>query len=423
MKKAVGYGRKTVTVYLRDLSDDLQGEIRHLSTHMALLWNYAIDFCEEEIAKGDEGQMITPITLIYWLSKVRKGKPLVLQFPESEVLHEVAFGDFSSDLSREVLKMLSGAYQSFFKLSKKGDRMAHRPGKKKLGWFQTLAWSNFSLKERDGAVHFVLPACTGNRLWLPLDRYGLRETEGREIKHVKLSRLRHEPGFKLDITYAYDLPVLTTHPRLMRAIDLGAGDTAICDSTGHFSIIPMRRPDKHWTPQIASVSSRAENSIRGSGRWKRRMKARRIMAEKSGNQLLDFQKKLAYVLLDVRKQADGTLKRGEVDVIVVGEAKVRMGLAKSRGTPDQHRGAQNTGYLDRMITLLEQKCLELGIYFIKLPDPLRQGSGSDPNTKTAAAEALLQQGCERFGITMPRSFVRRKFIVPQGRGQSPKKKD
>jgi hypothetical protein len=415
MKKEVDYARKAVKTTLRNLSLETETQILLLSALAGEVWNLAWEKCEywlsTETPEGEK-KAITAFSLNYWLTEARKNeaRSLLLNDPNN-----ITLSDLSTDMCREVLRKLAGSYQSFFDLKKKKDWRARTPQQHKSGDFQTLSWSSVRLSKDKQS--FIVPAMKGERLHIPLDEYLIREIveKDRKVKHLTISRPKDldAKGYVLSIVYAYDKPILSERPKMARAIDLGAGDVAVCDSTGQASIIPMRRPDKFWMKRIIELEPRIKSAVKGSRRHTKRSKARRKMHGKHRDQKIDYQRKLAHALVTT----------GDADVIIIGEAKVRLGLAKSSGTNKQHWGSQNTGYLDRLATYIEQKCVEYGKHFVKLKDPARQGDPRDPKMKLGSAKVLLREGCERFKIDVPDgAFTLRKFAVRQGKGTSPRQK-
>lgn len=416
-KKKVEYSRKTVTTLLRDLPADVSAEIHKAGICAALIWNLAFDQCEYWLGlpKGDANRKaLTPFSMNYWLPTVAD---TLITLPSGE---QMRAGELSSSLRREVCRMLAGSWQSYFELSKKKDKEARPPRKKGEGWFQTMAWPNPKIKTKNGTSCFVLPVAKGWKLEIPFDRRLTSALEGKEIKEVKVSRVRRgqseEFCYKLSVVYAYYPPKPTETPTLMRAVDLGAGDMAVCDSTGVSYLVPMRRPDKFWMKQIGDLEKRVESCKKGSRAWKRRMKARQRMHNKSGDQKTDFQRKLALSLIAKKVRGDdGNVVKWErtCDIIVIGESKVRLGLAKSdKGVAKQHFGVQNTGYMDRLTRFIEEKATEFGVLVVKAPDPPRSGDLTDKTQKLGASMLLLRKACKEYGVPVHEGVFNLKSRLP-----------
>ncbi len=416
-KKQVDYSRKTVTTLLRDLSAELDAEIQKAGMLAGLIWNLAFDQCEHwlSLPKGDPNKKaLTPFSLNYWLPTVAD---TVITLPSGE---EMTTGTLSSYMRREVCRMLAGAWQSYFELSKKKDKEARAPRKKQEGWFQTMAWPNPVIKTENGTSRLVLPVAKGWKLEIPFDRHLTKSLGGKEIKEVKVSRVRRgqseEFCYKVSVICAYYPPKPTETPTVMRAVDLGAGDMAVCDSTGVSYLVPMRRPDKFWMRQISDVEKRVEACKKGSRAWKRRMEARQRMHNKSGDQKADFQRRLALSLV-AQKVRDGNGKvigfEKTCDIIVIGESRVRLGLAQSKkGVAKQHYGAQNTGYLDRLTCFIEEKATEFGVLVVKMPDPARTGSLADKMQKLGAATLLLRKAGKEYGVPVHEGIFALKSRFP-----------
>lgn len=385
-----------------------QGSLLSLSRVLVHLWNMALNQSHDwlaqnkNVAEGEKKISITPITFNFWLTRV---KETVFTLEDGS---QAALKDVSVDLSRQVLKQLAGAWQSYFELRKKGDTEARPPAPKKEQWFQTMAWSSFKVS----GDTIIVPGYQKNRIVLKLGKYLTTEIEGKEVCYITLYRNRFSGEFNVSVVVATPAPQQIENPKVIRAIDLGAGDIAVSDSSGQEYLIPARRPDKHWMPLIAQVEQRADRCVKGSRAYNRRMNARRTMHEKSGNQKNSYQRKLARALFS-----------GGVEAIVIGKSKTRLGLAQSEsGTSDQHYGAQNTGYLFRQLLYIKEKAKEWGIPVIEVPDPQRKGELDDAQNKFFASRELLALGCKRFGLDVPNSYIKKQFIFNQGKGGRKEKK-
>jgi hypothetical protein len=341
---------------------------------------------------------ISAIGLNYWLIAVRSTATITLESGEIIALKRV-----NNDLCREVLKKLAGSYSSFFKLKKKKDKRARKPGQKQEDWFQTMSWSTATFNENSILVSGIDRA----RIEIPLDEYLQEKVKGKKIVHATLSKNR-DGIFELSIVAASELPALIENPKLFRAIDLGAGDIAVSDSDGSQYLIPVRRPDKFWMPNIMSVEKRQEACTETSRLSKRLANFRKYMHERSGEQKKSFQRKLARALFEDKS----------VECIVIGKGQTRLGLAQSKdGTAKQHYGAQNTGYLFRQFLFLKEKAEERGISVIESPDPKRKGN-LRPKNKFFASRELLRHALRARGLPMPKEFTLKEFYFDQGQGVS-----
>ncbi len=373
------------------LSPQVEKTVRQLSSAMIYLWNSAVGEAEKWLEKKEKS--ITAYSFNYWLTDMRK-KSITLK--DGTIL---ALGDISSDMEREVLRKLAGSYQSFFQLKKNKDARARKPGLKDEHWFQTLSWSSFSIS--DGVLY--APGCQKERIEIPLGDYLREKIQGKETIHATLAFCRDRGTFELSIVVASPLPPAIENPLFFRAIDLGAGDVAVTDSDGSEFLIPSRRSDKFWRKQVRRIEARTRLRKKHSRGWKRLMKARRTIFNKSGDQHISYQRKLAHALVEKK-----------VECIIVGKPHTRLGLAKStEGTADQHWGAQNTGYMFRLFLYIKEKAEERGVRVIEFPDPARQGALCDPVSKFMASRALLTKGLESTGIPNPTSFTQRSFLFKQ----------
>jgi hypothetical protein len=118
-----------------------------------------------------------------------------------------------------------------------------------------------------------------------------------------------------------------------------------------------------------------------------------------------------------------SLVEEKIHCIVIGKPKTRIGLSQSEsGTPDQHYGVQNTGYMFRLLLFIREKCTERGVRFIDYADPQRKGEVDDPESKLYASRDLLAQGLIGSSTPMPTEFKRKHFRYEQvGKGNPTKK--
>lgn len=363
--------------------------ILFLSSTMIHLWNQAI--VEAERWLDTKERRVSAYSFNYWLTSKRK---------ESITLNNgttIALSDISVDLEREVLRKLAGSYQSYFNLKKNKDARARKPRSKEEEWFQTLSWSSFAIS----AGVLYLPGYQNERIALEVDDYLSKCIEGKETVQATLSRTR-DGDFTLSLVIAYPRPPIKEEPEFFRAIDLGAGDIAVSDSDGVEFLIPARRPDKHWRRKVRQIEARVEERVKGSRGYTRLMKARRTVFERSLHQHTSYQRKLAHALCELK-----------VECIIIGKPHTRLGLSKSEGAPDQHWGAQNTGYLFRQLLYIKEKAAERGIKLLEFSDPHREGKLENPQNKFAASRKLLAKGLEKRTLTMPASFTKRHFHFKQ----------
>jgi transposase len=393
-----------------NLSPAVQGELVFLSMLMTHLWNIGCDQVKvwKEMEKEDPRKKpLTAFSFNTWISEIKEDTTFQLNGP----YHAIPMSMISVDLMRQLFVKLVGSWQSFFALRKNGDTEALPPREQKEYHFLALSWSSFSLKRDElGRTCLVLPGIRDRRIWIPIDgrrnRYLRKGLQGKDIKYVTISRT--SKGFKLNVIVAtpQKKPKSLSEVEFVRAVDLGAGDIAVADSNRFEYLIPARRPDKYWRKKIKQVEKATGKCAKGSRRYRRLMKARQIMHAKSREQHKDFQRKLAHSLVP----PEG------VDLIIIGKSRNRLGLARStKGTADQHWGAQNTGFLFQQLLFIKEKAQERGVRVIELDDPPRQGAIFDKEVKLIAARALLRQGVKKTMAQYPTSdiFCREKFKFVQ----------
>ncbi len=363
---------------------------------MVHLWNMGLEESQRWMhpdTPTTEKKSITSISFNFWLTEKAREKAVTLEDGTNVPLDTV-----SSILSREVLQKLAGSWSSYFELKKKNDHRARPPRVMTENRFQALSWTQVSVK----GDSVLLPGADGNRLEIILPVYLQKQTEGKEVTQVTLSQ--REGIFYLNLVVVTPLPAKVQNPTFFRAIDLGAGALAVSDSDGSEFLIPARRPDKYWMPKIAEVEARQQGVNRESNRGKRLAKARRAMHNISHAQKNSHQRKLANALVEEK-----------VHCIVIGKGRTRLGLAQSTdGTANQHYGAQNTGYLFRLLRYIKEKAAERGVWVVELPDPKRKGHSGDVQSKFLASRELLAREMERRGVKMPQQFKRKKFAFFQG---------
>lgn len=412
--KVIGKLRKSYKAKV-NLPEDAAKQVRFLSRAMVCLWNKGIGEAElwleenrerkerirynsealgglpaevKRIFYNDKCHRLSAYAFNYWLTKAR-GESITLK-DGTEVKLDAA----SVDMEREVLRKLAGSYKSFFKLKKQNkDARARAPGPKEEHWFQTLSWSSFSIA--DGVLY--APGYDRKRIEIPLGEYLRKCIQGKEVAQATLA-YRGE-AFELSVVTTSPLPPQIERPKFFRAIDLGAGDVAVTDSDGTEFLIPSRRSDKYWRKQVRHIEARTRLRKKASRGYERLMKARRAVFSKSMDQHVSYQRKLAHALLEEK-----------VECFVIGKPKTRLGLAKTEeGTPDQHWGAQNTGYLFRLLRFIKEKAEERGVRVLEFEDPRRRGSMDVAENKFHASRALLAKGLEETALHMPRSFSQKHF--------------
>jgi hypothetical protein len=387
--------RKTFGQKVVPRPEDVE-KLSRVNAILVKLWNMAIEQCntwlnmsKSIIYPGTENSLrllgfpiemnnperksITPISLNFWLTPQRK--------------NDADINSVSIVLAREMLRRLAGGFGSYFELKKKGDASARPPQQKNPdASFITLTWTQGSFSINDG----ILSATIGGRQRVIF-------TLGEYIQ-CKLKELPSE-AFVAQVTvsmrdgeywanFVCNIPKTeASKPKGVLAIDLGPGNIAISTSTGKEYLIHARRPDKRWRKEIFSVEARVAQCTKGSRAFRRRMKARRIMHNKSLRQHTDHQRKVAHWIIQ------------QGMTVVVGKMRTRLGLAQSSGTSDQHWGVQNTGYAFRLLIFIKEKATEHGLSVIELPDPRRKGDKCDPCSKLKASRELLKQGCEKLKLS------------------------
>ena len=391
-------------------------QLTTLSYAMVHLWNIACDQAKiwlehnQKASAKEERVNISAFSFNMWLTGVRAEKSVTLR--NGEILQ---FSAISSDCEREVLRKLAGSYQSFFELKKKKDQRAREPRPQNPDTFMTLSWSSFAIK--NGIL--LVPGIHGERIAIPLRTvrpdgnpanpgdHLERNIAGKKVAHATLT-LR-EGRFQLNLITTGDLPKVIEHPRFFRAIDLGAGDIAVTDSDGSEFLIPTRRTDKYWMDQIAVIEGRQRLRTKGSRGFKRLASGRKKIHDIAGKQRTSHQRKVADAITEKK-----------VECIILGKPRTRLGLSQSAsGTPDQHYGVQNTGYMFRLLLFIKEKAEERGIPVIELPDPPRMGNLDDAQNKFFASRSLLEQGMQNSRLPIPTKFVQKKFHIDFGKGQPP----
>lgn len=343
--------------------------LSRINVILVQLWNMAVEQCNNWLSMPKSigspmKRSITPFSLNFWLTPVRKSNPDIKSVPII--------------LAREMLRRLAGGFSSYFELKKKNDSRARPPQRKDVEKsFITLTWIQGSFSIEGGVLSASIGS--GQKVLFTLGEY----IQGRlkdlpPEAYVAQVTVSMRDG-KFWANFVCNIPkVEAKNPRHALAIDLGSGDIAITASEGSEYSIPTRRPDKRWRRQIASVEDRIKRCTKGSRSYKRRMGARRIMHNKSLHQHTDHQRKVANLIAGLGM------------TIIVGKMRTRLGLAKSSGTPDQHWGVQNTGYAFRLLLFIKEKALEQGLPVIELPDPRRSGKLEDRRSKFQASRRLLQ---------------------------------
>lgn len=400
-----------------------------------IIWNLTIAELERRIgaqkAIRESGRKLTEgerkefgtnwTSISYWISPMMESNPVLGGFMVLYFVHAIAKEAVASLASHNELKFNAG------------DHTARRPKQKPEGSMVPITVTGVDISS--DRRHLILPIKTGDdgKILIPVCDYLRGRLKG-VIKSIPGSKEVSDEGEFADVTVKwrhgmskwqvsvavkYPIPKESTS-NIIRALDLGS-NIAVSDSDGNEHLIDCRRPDKYWIPKIKSVEENIGVCQKGSRRWKRRMNARRRMHKKSSDQTQDFQRKLANMLVNI---ADAITKG--VGAIIIGKGEncgVRLGLAKSEsGTAEQHWGAQNTGYLFRLITLVKNKARERGVKVIEVKDPKRIGNLEDPESKILASRQMLSGHLASLGRQNPTEWLRKPFHVSAGRGMQPSKK-
>ncbi len=364
--------------------------LARVNISLVKLWNMALEQCNIwlKMDKGDPNKKaITPISLNFWLTGVREDNPDI--------------GSVSVVLEREMLRRLAGSFSSYFALVKAKDNRARPPQEKdREKSFIALTWTDKSFSVNGDK----LTATVGSRvnIGFEIDRYIVDKISelpnGSKIAQVTVSMKDGEYW----VSFVCNIPRPEPQkPKGIVGIDLGAGHVALSCSDGSEFLIPTRRPDKYWMKKIGDVEKRVAKCKKGSRAWKKRMGSRRTMHGKYFSQHKDHQRKLAHFIAKLGM------------TMVVGKMRTRLGLAKSNGTPEQHRSVQNTGYAFRLLIYLREKAGEMGLTLIEVKDPERRGEITSPSSKFNASRRLLRNGCEQCEQTFPEVFSEITVAIPQ----------
>jgi len=381
--------RKTFGQKVTPRPEDLEKLIR-INGILSKLWNMAVEQCNIWLGMpkdSSERRSITPISLNFWLTPTRNNDTDINSVPVV--------------LEREMLRRLAGAFSSYFELKKKGDAKARPPRPKDPEHsFITLTWTQGSFSV-DGDT---LSASIGGqqKIIFTLGEYIREKLRMLPAKACVAQVTVSKRDGEFWANFVCNIPKAETQtPKHLLAIDMGSGDIVMSCSNGREYSLPTRRPDKKWRKEIRAVETRLELCKKYSRSYKRRMKARRVMHNKSLHQHTDHQ----------RKVANWIMKQGLT--VVVGKMHTRLGLAQSSGTADQHWGVQNTGYAFRLLIFIKEKAAEYGLTVLELPDPRRKGDSTDPTSKFNASRELLRQGCTKLNFSFPDSFTKEKPLLVQ----------
>jgi transposase len=355
--------------------------------------------------------------MVYWFTPFCESATVT--GPHEE---QIPLTDISVDLRREILRDIADSFVSWFEAMKRGDSETRPPSFAKEGYFQTLTWSAITnLVIVDGVI--TLPLGKGLRINIPVlsqrpfgqkhrrsTNYLEEKIGPRKITQIIVSK-RKDGRFWLSAVVDKGEEPKQKNEGIMRAIDLGVGDTAVADSNGIQFLIPMRRPEKALISQgekryeaITRLEHELEHGVQGSKHQALRLKKFRKLHARAANTRDTFQRQLAHALVEPK-----------VKTIVVGYTPVRLGLAQSiDGTAKQHSGVQNTGNMSRLLQYMKNKARERGVEIVIVQDPLRLGKLSEPESKLRAAQAMLCSEMEKRELSPPSSFVKKGFAFPQG---------
>lgn len=372
--------------------EDYRDHLEQLAETANALRNLAIVQCRKwiEMDKDDPNRKpLTDFSLNYWLTARREEN---LSLTES-----VKIRGLQTEVARQMLVTVAGSFRSFFNLKKNGDRRARLPETKPWPCPITLSWRTIRITA-DNTIK--LSGLSGQKLILPIPQYLRDATRDKKIVYASMRR-DLKGDWWLCLTVSSPAPELRP-PREFIGVDVGAGDVAIATSSGQISLIPARRPDRWAMARIAEVERRQKDLSKDSRRYKCLAGARRTLFKLFSQQERDFQRKLANALVKT------------ADVLVIGVTPIRLGLAQTnRGVAKQHWGVQNTGYLARLIQLIESKAAERGVEVLKKSDPRRDGPLNDPTAKFAAAIKLLETGMREYICSPPPGYQQVRFTFKQ----------
>ncbi len=355
---------------------------RTIANQMIIECRYRLDLAfrkkkGELLIKGESGDYDTRTTA-FSLNNVLGEMKKHIHF---ESLKQIRLED-----ARGTALYISGAFDSYFELKKRGDTEARMPRPSKDSMFQTVVFQNVKL---DGNQVRLIHMLHGKKQMLGIEiPGGTAEKIGtRNIVHAKIVRknrfMSESSTYSIELVCHQPVPEPKILKRAM-GIDVGAGNIAMIDSRGHKTWINMRRPDKFWMPRIlvcdAQLKSLRDADSNHSQEYCDIAKYRRSMFLKMQAQQRDYQRKLAAVIIE------------KADVFFIGEESVRLGLAQSSdGTAKEHRGVQNTGNMSRFVQYLKWNARKTGKLVVMLPDV--QIEHDDFKTrKILAAEAHLKNG-------------------------------
>lgn len=376
--------RRVYRQALGNLDEETNRELVVLAEAAVGLRNQAIEQCRKwlEMEKDNPAKKaITAFSLNYWLSALRSDA--------APLTEGVSVADLLTSFARQVLVTVAGSWSSFFELKKRGDRVARPPRPSTWPCPVTLAWR--AEDSRVSREQVEVSGRHGRKLRFPIPPYLQGKVEGKKVVYVCAYR-DWQAKWWLALTAAGPAPELRPADRFL-AVDVGAGNIALATFEGKIALVPARRPDRWARTRVPTIEKRQAGRTKGSRGYRRLAEARRELLGRSGRQEKDFQRKFACALV------------AEADVVIVGTAPVRLGLAQSpSGQPKQHYGAQNTGYLARLVQLIEIEAAEKGAQVVKLTDPIRQGPLEEPASKFAAAVKLLRQGMRQQQKEPPADF-------------------
>ncbi len=143
---------------------------------------------------------------------------------------------------------------------------------------------------------------------------------------------------------------------LYQAFDPGVDQiVAAVNSQGKTLLIPNRRPDKYWKPQLAEVQAKRDRCKKNSWRWRKYHRKLRRMQRKSSNQIKDFQHWVSNKI--VKNIKANTLIFGKPEVKRMAQHQRSGG---NKATRTLHYALQNTGSISRFIELVTYKAQRKG---------------------------------------------------------------
>lgn len=269
-----------------------------------------------------------------------------------------AYKQVNSKVLQMALRTLDGGYRSFFALTKV-DPEARPPTFRGWKYFFTMKYNQSGFRVTDTEVTLSHKVPDGAKLVFPITPYE------KIINPKQVEVHYHENKWYLSIVDEIEPPTYRDNGQY-QAFDLGITKQTAVNSNGKFFEKKNIRPDLYWNKTIDKITGRRDHCIKhtktncrpSSKKWSMLNNIKRKFEKKRSNQILDFQHKIALMIV----------KNTKANTIIVGDLDVKSMPQSKKANRGMNRSTQGTGYLARFTGFLTYKAERIGKKVIEISE-------------------------------------------------------